>query len=52
MTRRVAAAGGTIVEVPIVFPDRVRGKSKMSNAIVIEAMRRVTVWGLQRLFHK
>jgi len=52
MTRRVAAAGGTIVEVPIVFPDRVRGKSKMSNAIVIEAMRRVTVWGLQQLFHK
>ncbi|WP_137655200.1 polyprenol monophosphomannose synthase [Bifidobacterium moukalabense] len=52
MTRRVAAAGGRIVEVPIVFPDRVRGKSKMSNAIVVEAMRRVTVWGLQRLLRK
>lgn len=52
MTRRVAAAGGRIVEVPIVFPDRVRGKSKMSNAIVVEAMRRVTVWGLRRLLRK
>lgn len=51
MTRRVHQAGGTIVEVPIVFVERTRGKSKMSKAIVIEAMCAVTHWGLQRLFH-
>lgn len=50
MTRRVSAAGGTIVEVPIVFVERVRGKSKMSKAIVFEAMGSVTKWGFQRLF--
>jgi dolichol-phosphate mannosyltransferase len=50
MTRRVAAAGGSIVEVPIVFPERVRGRSKMGIGIVVEAMRRVTGWGLRRLF--
>lgn len=49
MTRRVLAAGGVIREVPIVFPQRVRGVSKMSSAIVLEAMWRVTIWGLQRL---
>ncbi|OXN00228.1 dolichol-phosphate mannosyltransferase [Bifidobacterium vansinderenii] len=49
MTRRVLAAGGVIREVPIVFPQRALGVSKMSSAIVIEAMWRVTVWGLQRL---
>ncbi|MBT1177282.1 polyprenol monophosphomannose synthase [Bifidobacterium callimiconis] len=51
MTRRVLAAGGVIREVPIVFPQRALGVSKMSSAIVIEAMWRVTVWGLQRLLH-
>lgn len=51
MTRRVLAAGGVIREVPIVFPQRALGVSKMSSAIVIEAMWRVTVWGLRRLLH-
>ncbi|WP_241227222.1 polyprenol monophosphomannose synthase [Bifidobacterium callimiconis] len=51
MTRRVLAAGGVIREVPIVFPQRALGVSKMSSAIVIEAMWRVTIWGLQRLLH-
>ena len=49
MTRRVAASGGVIVEVPVTFPERVRGRSKMSMGIVAEAMMRVTVWGLRRL---
>ena len=31
-------AGFKVVESPIVFPDRVRGKSKMSPAIMREAM--------------
>ena len=38
MTYRVAQAGGRIVEVPIKFVDRVRGTSKMSSSIIIEAM--------------
>lgn len=52
MTRRVAAAGGRIREVPIVFPERMHGSSKMDSGIVVEAMRRVSVWGLRRLFPK
>lgn len=48
MTRRVAAAGGVIREVPIAFVERTRGESKMTRSIVIEAMAKVTLWGLQR----
>ncbi|HXR43822.1 MAG TPA: hypothetical protein VN759_03370, partial [Pseudolysinimonas sp.] len=50
MTRRVVDAGYGVAEVPITFRDRVHGTSKMSGSIVIEAMLRVTGWGLQRLF--
>lgn len=49
MTRRVHAAGMTVVEVPITFVERERGESKMSGAIVREALWRVTVWGLARV---
>ena len=52
MTRRVAAVGGTIMEVPITFAERAGGRSKMSAAIIAEAMLRVTAWGLQRMFRK
>lgn len=38
LTWRAWNAGFRIVEVPIVFPDRTRGKSKMSTGIVREAM--------------
>jgi dolichol-phosphate mannosyltransferase len=48
MTLRVHDAGGTIVERPIQFRDRVLGTSKMSRAIVLEAMGRVTQWGIAR----
>jgi dolichol-phosphate mannosyltransferase len=47
MTWRAAKAGLTIVEVPIEFVERQIGDSKMSQAIVAEAMRNVTVWGVQ-----
>jgi len=47
MTRRVYRGGGTIVEVPITFVERARGKSKMSRRIVLEAMLGVTRWGLR-----
>ena len=50
MTLRVYDAGYPIVEVPIVFKEREAGHSKMSRAIVIEAMSRVTRWGLARRF--
>ncbi len=45
---RVVESGMRTAEVPIVFVERRLGASKMSRAIVLEAMRRVTVWGLQR----
>ncbi|MDT0141094.1 polyprenol monophosphomannose synthase [Microbacterium sp. PRC9] len=48
MTRRVHGAGLRIVELPIEFRERELGQSKMSGAIVVEAMWRVTVWGFQR----
>ena len=35
-----------VVEVPITFVERTRGSSKMSGIIVLEAMGRVTLWGL------
>ena len=40
-TYRAKRAGFEIVEVPIVFEDRMRGRSKMSRAIVFEAVWRV-----------
>jgi glycosyltransferase involved in cell wall biosynthesis len=53
MTYRVRNAGGRIDEVPIAFTDRVRGNSKMSWRIVVEAMALVTWWGLRdRVFRR
>jgi dolichol-phosphate mannosyltransferase len=45
MTRRVRRAGGRIVEVPIRFVDRTHGRSKLSRAVVAEALVLVTLWG-------
>ncbi len=39
-------AGFKIVEVPITFAERERGSSKMSRAIVFEALWRISLWGL------
>jgi len=41
-------AGATMVEVPITFVERINGVSKMSRAIVIEALWQTTLWGLAR----
>mgnify|MGYP003325631989 CR=1 FL=1 len=50
---RIGRAGGSIVELPITFRDRVRGTSKMSSRIVVEAMARVTWWGIRdRVLHR
>jgi dolichol-phosphate mannosyltransferase len=48
MTYRAIEAGFTVVEVPIVFRDRVEGSSKMSRAIVAEAVWRVPAMRLRR----
>ncbi|GAB3794511.1 polyprenol monophosphomannose synthase [Humibacter antri] len=42
-------AGLRIKEVPITFPERERGSSKMSSGIVVEAMLRVTGWAIGSL---
>ena len=34
------------MEVPITFVERAEGVSKMSQAIVFEALKNVTIWGL------
>ena len=52
MTREIKKIGGVISEVPITFVERQFGKSKMSGKIVVEAMLRVTYWGLLRIFRK
>jgi dolichol-phosphate mannosyltransferase len=52
MALRVIDAGLSVTEVPITFTDRVAGRSKMSGSIVVEAMARVTGWGIQRLFRR
>ena len=38
------------IEVPITFVERINGVSKMSRAIVIEALWQTTLWGLARTF--
>lgn len=45
---RAVRAGLTVTEVPITFVERTAGKSKMSKAIVREALLRVTAWGFDR----
>jgi dolichol-phosphate mannosyltransferase len=45
---RATQAGYRVAEVPITFAERERGESKMSGAIVREALWRVTVWGAER----
>jgi dolichol-phosphate mannosyltransferase len=47
-TYRALKAGFRVVEVPIVFRDRVDGTSKMSKAIVAEAMWRVPAMRFKR----
>jgi len=50
MTLRTVDAGWGVVERPIEFRERTAGSSKMSRAIVAEAMLRVTAWGIARVF--
>ena len=41
-------AGATAKQVPITFVERINGVSKMSRAIVIEALLQTTRWGVKR----
>jgi dolichol-phosphate mannosyltransferase len=50
---RIAASNNLMIaEVPITFIERVAGNSKMSRKIVIEAWRKTTIWGLQRIVNR
>jgi glycosyltransferase involved in cell wall biosynthesis len=52
MSKRSAQNGAQIIEVPITFIERKFGQSKMSKRIVIEAIIRVTAWGLGLKFRR
>ena len=47
LLRRAVKAHLDIRETPIVFVERERGASKMTGNIVVEALWRTTVWGIQ-----
>jgi dolichol-phosphate mannosyltransferase len=46
LTARAWEAGLVVTELPITFVQRAIGTSKMSGAIIVEAMWRVTGWGI------
>lgn len=50
LAHRAVRAGHRVVEVPITFVERAHGDSKMSRDIVIEALWRVTAWGIAARF--
>jgi dolichol-phosphate mannosyltransferase len=55
MLWRSNETGMRVVEVPIEFVERASGVSKMSSAIVLEAITRTTQWGISALpnrFHR
>ena len=49
LLRRLHRSGATVTEIPILFRDRERGKSKMSGRIIAESMAVVTGWGVADL---
>jgi dolichol-phosphate mannosyltransferase len=44
-----ASRSGVVVESPITFVERINGESKMTLAIVLEALTKVTLWGIRRV---
>src|ERR1019366_3226443 len=52
LSRRLLSRGGhqyaSIIKVPISLTDRAHGESKMSRAIVLEALWLVTKWAVER----
>ncbi|WP_449343618.1 polyprenol monophosphomannose synthase [Streptosporangium jomthongense] len=49
MTLRTIRNGLRVAEVPITFVERTAGASKMSRSVFVEALWRITVWGLTGL---
>jgi len=49
LTLRTAKAGLRIAEVPITFVERTVGTSKMSGNVMVEALWRITYWGVTGL---
>ena len=47
LVTRTLRAGLTVREVPIEFVERIRGDSKMSGAVAVESLKRITQWGLR-----
>ena len=47
LATRTVRSGLSVREVPIEFVERARGDSKMSGAIAVESLRRITAWGLR-----
>jgi dolichol-phosphate mannosyltransferase len=47
LTLRTVRSGLRVAEVPITFVERTHGASKMSRGIIVEAFRRVALWGLE-----
>jgi dolichol-phosphate mannosyltransferase len=43
---RATQAGLRVVEVPIAFVERVRGESKITGAVAVESLARITAWGV------
>lgn len=52
MTKNVLQLGRQVTEVPIEFVERENGTSKMTMAIVIEALLLATKWGIARLIRR
>lgn len=52
MKYRAHANGFNIVEVPIIFTDRTKGESKMSNAIIKEAIFGVVALRIKRMLNR
>jgi dolichol-phosphate mannosyltransferase len=49
VAHRIESTGATIIEHPITFHERTSGVSKMHIGIVVEAVWRITLWGLARI---
>jgi dolichol-phosphate mannosyltransferase len=45
-----ASKSGVVKEVPISFVERAEGRSKMTLGIVIEALVKIQLWGIKRIF--
>ncbi|GAY10746.1 polyprenol monophosphomannose synthase [Pseudonocardia sp. N23] len=52
MAWRALQAGFRVREVPITFTERELGASKMSTAVMFEALHRIASWGLQHRFRR